>query len=131
MENKTMEEISTHLQFLGYEALPKEGFTIFKNPKKINFVVKPYKSGFLTQAIFSCTDSAKSDVAGYLRVLNTLNQNASVARFYADTDSDLIAEAWYPDMYAKDKFASFMECWDSDSNALILQNFEDLKKYMK
>ena len=131
MSANTLDQIVNHLQFLGYEISQENNITRAKHPKKMSVVIRDYKGGILFASYNVSKDSAKSDKAGFLKFLNLLNANATVARFYADKDFDLCIEAWYPNFYEKENFGVFFEAWGTDSWTLLLANGEEALKYLK
>jgi hypothetical protein len=131
MSVNTLDQIVSHLQFLGYETTQKDDIRIAKHPKKMNVLLRAFKGGVLLTAINGCKDSAKSDRVGYLGFINTMNRKAAVARFYADQDSDLYMEAWYPDYYDRAKFGTFLDSWESDTTTLLFATADEAIKYLK
>lgn len=129
----TFDQVLNHLQFLGYETSRKDEVVTAKHRTKRSIMMKAFRGGILSTAIVGCNDHAKSHKAGYLRFINLLNSKASVARFYADADSDydLLTEAWYPDFYDRSSFGIFWEAWDTDSRTLLLvEHRDEVVKYL-
>jgi len=131
MSVSTLDQIVTHLQFLGYDVSQQDEVRIARHTKKANVILRPFKGGILVTALHGCKDNMKPDKAGLFRLSNLLNTNAAVARFYIDKDSDLVVEAWYPDSYEREKFSLFWESWESDSLTLLLANADETLKYLK
>ncbi len=131
MPSETINQMSEHLKFLGYQVEQKDQLTIAKHPKKMNILARDFKGGIMFTSINNCTDTAKSDKAGYLAYINLLNSKAQVARFYAGNESELYIEAWYPDYYDKNKFGVFIEAWETDSTILLFVNSAEAIKYLK
>ena len=38
-----------------------------------------------------------------------------MARFYIDSDGDLMCEIWYPGKWDEDRFEIFLEAWHDDT----------------
>jgi hypothetical protein len=132
MSTNTLDQIVNHLQFLGYEITQKDELRLATHPQKMNVMLRAFKGGILFTSINSCEDRARSDKIGYLSFINSLNNQASVARFYADKDSDFYIEAWYPDSYDRNKFGIFLDAWETDTVTLLLAaNREEAFKYLK
>ncbi|MGI9629245.1 MAG: hypothetical protein ACR2QM_20650 [Longimicrobiales bacterium] len=106
-----MAEISTHLEFLGYEVKQSEANLTATNNAKLDILVQTYQGGLLMQSFLS----AKGTKDDLLPMANLLNTGAAVARFYVDTDGDLVIEAWTAGDYDKTRFATFLEAWDADT----------------
>lgn len=115
----TIEQMTTHLQFLGYETSQVDDATGARHPRKLNLLMKPLAGGVLFTAILGGNRNAKNKRSQYLDLINSLNNKAAVARFYADDDSDLFVEAWHPDWYERTAFGTFMEVWDHDCSLLL------------
>ena len=118
MITNTLEQMSTHLQFLGYEIVRDDKLTRARHASKYNIILRPLAGGVLFTSIFGCSDNAKRNRAGYLDMINSMNNKAGVARFYADKDSDFFIEAWLPDHYDRTEFGAFLEAWDRDCGLL-------------
>jgi len=89
-----------------------------------------WAGGILFATIFACDDNAKRDRSSYLELINSLNNKAAIARFYADEDSDFFIEAWHPDHYDRTGFGIFIEAWDRDC-ALLAKSWLEASKYLK
>lgn len=124
MSEDVMEQIGVHLEFLGYQVSKDGEIMRARHQSQPNFLVRRLAGGILFVSIFGCNDNAKKDRLGYLEMLNSLNDKASVARFYADKDSDLFIEAWYPDYYDRAEFGVFMQAWDRDILTLLMAGAE-------
>jgi hypothetical protein len=128
MGTKTIDQISNHLEFLGYTVAHEGNITSAKHNSRLGILMKPLGGGILFTTIFGGADHAKRDRIGYLELVNSLNNQAAVARFYADKDSDFIIEAWHPDAYDRTAFGVFMETWNRDC-ALLAES--DAVKYLR
>lgn len=129
MSTDIIKQISDHLQFLGYEISPDGERVRAVHPRKFNILIRPLGGGVLFTAIFGCSSQAKIDRLGYLEVINSLNESAAVARFYADKDADLFIEAWYPDYYDRTEFGRFVDVWYRDCG--LLSENTSLSKYLR
>ncbi len=109
-----LEQVVTHLEFLGYQITREEKFVRAKHEKNLNLVVQSFNSGVLFTAFLSSNDLAKRDMLGFLECANTMNQKALIPRFYKDKDGDLVIEAWYPHIYDRGQFGLFMEQLNND-----------------
>ena len=58
-------------------------------------------------ALFGTTEYAQNNQVLYLDYINTLNEKATVVRFYNGKDNQFTVEAWIPDFYDK---AAFVYC---------------------
>jgi len=114
-----LDQISSHLQFLGYDVARDGEVVKAKHPQKLNILLKPLAGGVLFASIFRCSPLAKRDRLGYLNLINSLNNGAAVVRFYADKESNFFVEAWHPDNYDRAGFGAFMELWDRDCAQLL------------
>jgi hypothetical protein len=114
----TTQQLVNHLEFAGY-TVTREGSTVVaKHPTSWTLSVKEFQGGLLVSAYLAGSARTKEDRAGFLELINTLNTNARGCRYYADKDSDLAIEAWYPGEYDKPHFSAFLDNWKADVDAL-------------
>jgi hypothetical protein len=128
MTTKALDSMLAHLEFLGYEVTQDGEIARAKHATRYNVSLRSFASGILLTRLFGANDTARQDKAGYLEFINSLNNKAAVARFYADKDMDLFIEAWYPDMYDRPSFGLFLEIWDRDC-ALMAES--EAPKYLR
>lgn len=105
------DEISTHLEFLGYEVNQGDANLTATNNAKLDVLLQGYQGGVLMQSFLS-SKGRKEDL---LPMANLLNTGAAVTRFYVDSDGDLVIEAWTPGDYDKERFAIFLDAWEADT----------------
>ena len=119
-----MEQISNHLQFLGYEVTSDDKITRATHSANFNFLMKTFIGGVLLTAYLGGNKFAKNkrNRQTYLEFLNAMNRTANVTRFYADDDSDLVMEAVFSGDYNKAVFGEFIEQWNLDTQARLLQS---------
>ncbi len=130
MSTTTLEDVKTHLEFLGYDIKDDNSVVTAKHSQKLNMIFKPFNGGLLFTAVFTSNDYAKQDMEGFLKFINGINQNACVARVYADKDVDLLFEGWYPDTYNKAQFGLFMELWDRDTRGLLRDVSSEAERFL-
>ena len=120
----TIEQISNHLGFLGYESTVDGEVTRAVHASRWNLVLKDYQGGVLITSYLGSNDHAKNKRhrQAYLEMINSMNQEASVTRFYADNDTDLVMEALWLGDYDRVSFGDFMEKWDVDTRTRLLQS---------
>lgn len=126
---KSLDSIITHLEFLGYTITREEKIIRARHDTKYNFGMRTLAGGFIFRAYFGGSDHAKADRPGFLDLINSINAEASVARCFADSDSDLCFEAWYPDVYDRQEFGDFMTAWDRDFGIMLQK--QGLTAYLK
>jgi hypothetical protein len=114
----TLDQIVTHLQFLGFQVERDDNIVKARHATKVNILLRDFRGGVLLTSIFGCKDYAKRARLEYLDFVNLMNQKAAVIRFYADKDSDFFMEAWYPGTYDRSLFGSFLDLWDEDITRL-------------
>ncbi len=112
-----LREIADHLGFLGYESEVKEGkqspyifLTHLRNP---NFVLDTFGGAVKVVALYGITKEAQAGPPELLGLLNELNRNAIVLKFYTN-DESLMLEAMFPRDYSKSSFGSFWSMVESD-----------------
>ncbi len=115
-----LQQIANHLEFLGYELKSREdsGYGA-RHEKHWNFVFANKVGGVLIQFFIGVEDG--HDEATLHRYVNDLNKDAVVTRFFIDGDGDFAGEAWWPPMYDKVKFGTFLEAWHHDG-ALVARH---------
>ena len=118
-----------HLEFLGYECTRAEQGIRAAHPSKIHLYITFYQGGVRIQTGFPGLDPL-TDTGSRFKVLNTLNKEMRVARFYWSEKGHLFGTAWMPGLYEKSRFALFMEAWDQDTLSLR-QAYEHLKPFLK
>jgi len=107
-----------HFEFLGYSVQDGETSLIAKHDTYYNVSVKPYKGGMLVVTFFGTTDKAKNDRVGFFQFLNGMNAEAVAARYYEDSDGDVIVEGWYPGDYDRTRFGVFLENFNGITDQL-------------
>jgi len=117
--NPVLDQMSTHLEFLGYEVTRDEEKVRARHARNADLVLRPFEGGILFTSIFGCKDEARKNRVGYLSLINSLNQKAAVVRFYADEESDLFIEAWHPNSYDRVSFGHFMDLVNGDIDHLF------------
>jgi hypothetical protein len=122
-----LDDIVSHLEGQGYSITPQDQLRRAMHSTKLNMTFRMNKGGILFTAFCGTQPQAKKDRKGFLELLNQLNSKASVVRFYADSDSDLAIEAWYPDRYDRTAFGAFMDVWDTESTLLVVATGEAIK----
>ncbi|NPA05961.1 MAG: hypothetical protein GXO54_00965 [Chloroflexi bacterium] len=110
-----------HLRFLGYEVQPDEQYVRAYHPTRWNLLVREFRGGVLFTTFLGGSAYAKQHPEAYLALINALNRGATVARFYADKDNDLVMEAYWPGPYDRESFAQFMDLWDEDTREHLVQ----------
>jgi len=137
-EEQSREPIVQHLEFLGYHCEPMNQGVKVTHPSKIGFLLVPLKDGIMVQAAFASIEtqsssttnnSANSDLSR-LSVINDLNKNASVSRFFWADTGELVIRASILGSYDKRRFYTFMTAWEKDGQTLG-QNYQGLRPYLK
>ncbi|WLT40613.1 YbjN domain-containing protein (plasmid) [Synechocystis sp. B12] len=84
--------------------------------------------GIMFSLAFSTNANAVKDKEKLINVLNKLNAQAFVIKFYLDNENDIVFEAVYTGGYDKQSFGNFIDTYLSDYD-LVYQNTE-LVKYI-
>lgn len=110
---KDHKKFAKHLEKEGdYDTETSDSFLTARHEEQLNIVLKAYRDGVLVQTYVETGDQEFDDIIGRV---NSLNANATVAKFYIDGDGDTMIEAWYPGEYEKDTFENFLEAWQADT----------------
>ena len=117
------DEISDHLQFLGYTVTDLETQKQATHAQRWDILFKPYRGGVLVAAYLSSNDFSKEQEnrQAYLEFINAMNEAAGIARFYADKDQDFVMEALWLGDYERVRFGEFMDLWDTDTRTQFHQ----------
>lgn len=117
--SEIIDQMVTHLEFLGYVPDRQEAFIRLTHTKYLNFVLKEFGGGVLLSDYFIGNAHAKETRPEFVDFVNKMNQQATVARFYLDDETDLVVEAWLPAFYDKAIFAATMDAWQRDGSRLL------------
>jgi len=110
-----------HLTYLGYEPQTDDAVVHARHEQRWNVLLREYRGGVLLTAFLSSNDYAKQHERAFLGFINHLNRQATVARFYSDDDRDLVMEAFWAGPYDRERFGAFLELWDEDTRAHLLE----------
>lgn len=119
----TWKEIREHLEFFGFEVEDVfDDQTSIRSlsaihPTRSNLYVAELHGGFFFGCIYACKPEAKDKLAEKMELANILNSRASVARAYADNEGTFTIEGWFPALYSKAAFATFIENFERDVHA--------------
>ncbi len=123
-----VEEIGTHLEFLGYEVTTTDEYLRATHPSNLNVALKEHRGGILLLSYLGASTYGKEHPEEVAELANALNVNATVARCYRDKDGDLALEAWYPGTYEKTRFSRFIEEWHKDTINQLREHTEEIDK---
>jgi hypothetical protein len=104
-----VDAIVNHLEFLGYTVTQNNEAIRAEHATNLSVFIRQYQGGLLVSAFFGGSDYGKSHKDAWLNLVNTLNEQATVARYYIDSDDDLAIEGYYPGSYRKDSFGVFLD----------------------
>jgi hypothetical protein len=132
-EDKTpgqMEQVAAHLQLLGFECEDRGEVMGVRHPELPSFVVREYRDGLLFTAFFQGKEAATTDRAGFLVLVNKMNQASVLVRCFVADDGDLGLEAWLPSQYERQIFARFLEAWHNDLSAILTLEPDTASRYL-
>jgi hypothetical protein len=114
---KDEKKFRNHLEDEDYDVEKSDdNLTATHDDDYLNIILKAYKGGVLVQTYIATNEMRPWHV---IEMVNTLNTNATVARFYIDSDQDTMIESWYPGKYNKDQFDDFLDAWHSDTRGQL------------
>ena len=122
-------EIMQHLEFSGYTVTSNTSRLEADHDEYLNILMKDYRNGILTIAYFVTNENGKQNKAEMLELLNALNSQAAGARYYLDSDGDIVIEAYYPGSYDRTRFASFLDVFHLEKDNLS-NHYSELKQYL-
>ena len=118
MAAKAFEQILTHLKSLGYEIVHEDEkiYARSNSIDKSSFFISQNGRGIQFMDTNSGNAYAKEDRLGFLEYINSLNNKASVARYYINKEYRLFTLAWYPYLYDQVTFDMFLDDFNDDSS---------------
>jgi hypothetical protein len=63
-----------------------------------------------------------------MELVNALNREATLVRYYANSDLNLMIEGLYMGPYDRSRYGEFLETWDMDAQRMLRK--EDLEKFL-
>jgi len=122
-----IDQICSHLEFLGYEIIKGESGAIgAKHKSHFNLLFREFGFGILFTAFFGINSQGKNNKGNLLERVNAFNRAARVCRCYLDQDKDLTIEAYIPSTYEKAAFGTFIETLNND---FALAGKDDVKLF--
>lgn len=143
MAASILEEISNHLEYLGYkvniftsdgslydddEEDEEESFRGAENNSRGFLFFKDTPEGVIFYSGMGTNDKANKDISGFLEEINKLNQQSKVMKYYSDQNNELCFNAVYANTYSNSTFYKFMEYWEDDVGTLLMSF--DLREYL-
>ncbi|MBL8018522.1 MAG: hypothetical protein JNM27_02560 [Leptospirales bacterium] len=132
-----LENINTHLTFLGYKCEKKKSeegrlsLTCKTKQTVPDLHIQPKSGGFLISFYRLATEEGKKQEAEMLKTINQLNADAIAARFYRDSEGDMSMEAFLPGSYDKQAFSNLLSTFNEDWKRLVKEHEDDLGKLLK
>lgn len=132
-----LENINTHLTFLGYRCEKKKSeegrlsLTCKTKQTVPDLHIQPKSGGFLISFYRLATEEGKKQEAEMLKTINQLNADAIAARFYRDSEGDMSMEAFLPGSYDKQAFSNLLTTFNEDWKRLVKEHEDDLGKLLK
>ena len=123
-------EIVKHLEFLGYKATMDSKKIKAKHPKHFNIFLKKFKGGILVTTYYRASKYAASHRCEFLEIVNRLNRGAIAGRYYLDKDGDLVIEGYYPGVYSRESFGTFIDSFNEERRNLS-KNLKSLELFLK
>jgi len=130
--------IIQHLEFLGYQCEKLDQGIKATHSSKLGFLLVVLKDGLMAQSALagiplqshiSQDETSKKEIEK-LSVVNTLNKESTIARFFWADSGELVLRASILGNYDKGRFYTFMEAWEKDGKA-IGNHYQALKPYLK
>jgi len=130
MEAAIINNIVSHLEFLGYKVEKMEGWFRCHHERKKTFIFSNHYGGVLLSAWYQSNDFAKENKEDFLHYINQLNQKTIVTRVSLDGKGAINFDAWFPGIYGKEQFGLFMDLWDYDTAELLATSYLETAKYL-
>jgi hypothetical protein len=117
-----MRDMSEHLAFLGYESEVHEGkqnpYVVLRHQRNPNFILDNFGGAIKFSSLYVLSKDAQSGPPELHSLLNELNRQAIVLKFYTETEN-LVLEFICPHGYSKTSFGAFWSMVDSDLRLLM------------
>ena len=107
-----------HLEFLGYDVSDNDERLRVTHAQNLNFSLKKFRGGVLITTFFGGSEYGKNNRGSFLALVNKLNQGAVVARYYVDSDGDMVIEGYCPGEYNKKTFSAFLDAFNFEKSNL-------------
>lgn len=108
-------EMRSHLELLGYGITVEGDLIIVQRSDKPSFGLWSSSAGIMFMCLFDVRpEGVSTDLAGFMKFLNSANLGSEISRFYWDedvADPKLRGEAWFPNWYEKKTFGRFLDVW--------------------
>ena len=147
MNINSIEEITTHLEYLGYkiewedhDVLKKKdnwymigevdegSFRYAEHDEKVSFFFFDVPGGVVFNGGMATNEKASTNKTEFIEIINCLNQKSKVTKFYALENNDLSYEAYFFGNYNKSTFNTFIERYDQDTSN-IFDEYPTLDKF--
>lgn len=125
-----VDDITSHLEFMGYDVTVNQERLSAKHGNNPNILLKKFRGGILISGFYTGTAYAKSHRSQFMATVNNLNNESIAGRFYVDKDGDLVLEGYYPGPYNKKAFSAFMDNFNQ-TNKLLSGHFTELKDFIE
>ncbi len=126
--------IIEHLEFLGYQCEQIPQGIKATHSSKLGFLLVVLKDGLMAQSALAAKKSPKKSGArkssSRYSIVNTLNQETAISRFFWMPSGELVMRASMLGQYDKGRFYTFMEAWEKDGQTLG-KHSSSLKSFLK
>jgi hypothetical protein len=130
MEASFINNVVSHLEFLGYKIEKMERWFKCHHERKKTFIFSNYYGGILLSAWYQSNDFAKENKGDFLHYINQLNQKTIITRISLNDEEAINFDAWFPGIYDKEQFGLFMDLWDYDTTDLLVKSHQETTKYL-
>lgn len=137
MSSSLIEQVSAHLEFIGYKVAKDDETTFLATPtagveSNPIFTITVKEEGLFFLAGFPVSKAVVDDPLGFLRFVNSGNAFSYIARFVFDPEQpSFFVEACYPTIYDKQAFAAFITYWLREMTRFFQRDEELSKKYFE
>ncbi|MBL7032506.1 MAG: hypothetical protein ISR91_00010 [Candidatus Delongbacteria bacterium] len=125
------DDVTTHLEFMGYTVENNDDdYLKARHDSHLNMILKKFRGGILLKAYMTGSSYAVTHYDDFCELVNELNLNASAARYYIDSDIDLVVEGYYPGVYDRTSFGIYMEAFNLAEKELA-DKYDDLDRFLE
>lgn len=117
LENEIADSVLNHLQFLGYTIREGDERTVALVENEADIYIEDFRGGLLFFTYYPLNRAV--DRNDLLEIIDLLNSNAVISRYYLDDNYNLRIEFWFPSLYDRQVFGRIFNLWQEESRDYV------------
>ncbi len=132
-QNDTLEQILTHLEFLGYSEMNREsGFIAVKHSSRPKMCLRQCGEAVLFTIAYGVRDLNDEEKSKCFALLNKLNEGSVLSRFYLNEGlAGFYCEGAFFGEYKKTTFSGFIERWFVEISTQLEDFDKEVEQFME